>query len=148
MSDLAADGRRCILAAGADNDGNSMTRAADHSKFQPAGWHTVTPRIIAKGAGQLVGFVKEVFGATGDYRPDIPAEMRLGDSIIMISEAGLRDPSPACLYVYVENADLIWQRAVKAGAKSIEAPTDTPYGDRRGMVKDAWGNSWQIATRK
>jgi PhnB protein len=125
-----------------------MTRATDHSKFQPAGWHTVTPRIIAKGAEKLVAFVKDVFEATGDYHAEVPAEMRLGDSIIMISEAGARDPSPACLYVYVENADLTWRRAVEAGAKSIEAPSDTPYGDRRGMVKDSWGNTWQIATRR
>jgi PhnB protein len=117
------------------------------AKFQPAGWHTVTPRIIVKDAGKLVDFVKEVFGATGDYRPNVPAEMRLGDSIVMISEAGVREPSSACLYVYVENADATWQRAVKAGATSIEAPSDTPYGDRRGMVNDRWGNTWQIATR-
>ena len=118
------------------------------ANFQPAGWHTVTPRIIVKYAGKLVDFVKEVFGATGDYRPEVPAEMTLGDSIVMISEASVRDPSLACLYVYVENADATWQRAVKAGAKSMEAPSDTPYGDRRGMVKDPWGNTWQIATRR
>ena len=113
----------------------------------PAGWHTVTPRIIVHGADMLVSFVKEVFGATGDYRPEAPAELRLGDSIIMVSEAGVRDPMPACLYVYVESADITWQRAMKAGAQSLEAPSNTPYGDRRGMVKDQWGNTWQIATR-
>jgi PhnB protein len=113
----------------------------------PAGWHTVTPRIIVHGADMLVTFVKEVFGATGDYRPEAPAELRLGDSIIMVSEAGVREPMPACLYVYVESADITWQRAVKAGAQSLEAPSNTPYGDRRGMVKDPWGNTWQIATR-
>jgi PhnB protein len=51
------------------------------------------------------------------------------------------------LVIYVENADVTWQRAVIAGALSLEAPSDTPYGDRRGMVKDRWGNVWQIATR-
>ena len=65
----------------------------------------------------------------------------------MISDAGARDPMLACLYVYVENVDETWQRAVAAGADSIEAPSDLPYGDRRGMVKDRWGNNWQIATR-
>jgi PhnB protein len=114
---------------------------------KPAGWHTVTPRIIARDAAKLVAFVKEVFEATGNYRPEAPAELRLGDSIIMINEAGVREAMPACLYVYVENADIIWQRAVKAGAQSLEAPSDTPYGDRRGMVQDQWGNTWQIATR-
>ena len=113
----------------------------------PSGWHTVTPRIIAKDAEALVGFVKQVFGATGDYRPTAPAELRIGDSIIMVSEAGMRDPMPACLYVYVKDADDTWQRAVNAGAESLESPSNMPYGDRRGIVKDRWGNTWQIATR-
>jgi PhnB protein len=119
----------------------------DLSAYKPAGWHNVTPRIIVHGAKNLVDFVKQVFGATGEYHPQAPAELRIGDSIIMISETGVRDTVPACLYVYVENADAIWQRAIDAGAHSIEAPLDTPYGDRRGMVKDKWGNTWQIATR-
>jgi PhnB protein len=118
------------------------------SNFQPAGWHTVTPRIIVHGAEKLVEFVKHVFGATGQYHSQAPAELQLGDSIIMISDAGARDPMPACLYVYVESADVTWQRAVQAGAQSIESPLNTPYGDRRGMVKDPWGNTWQIATRR
>ncbi len=118
------------------------------SNFQPAGWHTVTPRIIVRGAEKLVEFVKHVFGATGHYHSQAPAELQLGDSIIMISDAGVRDPMPACLYVYVESADITWQRAIQAGAQSIESPLNTPYGDRRGMVKDPWGNTWQIATRR
>ena len=120
----------------------------DPATYQPAGWHTVTPRIIVHGARDLVDFVKHVFGATGEYRAQAPAELRIGDSFIMVSETGVRDTVPACLYVYVESADATWQRAIDAGARSIEAPLDTPYGDRRGMVKDQWGNTWQIATRK
>lgn len=120
----------------------------DQPGFQPTGYHTVTPRIIARGAEALVALVKQVFGATGEYRPEAPAELRVGDSIIMISEASVREPMPACLYVYVENADATWGRAMNAGAESIERPLDTPYGDRRGMVQDPWGNHWQIATRK
>jgi PhnB protein len=121
----------------------------DHiSNFQPTGWHTVTPRIIVHGAEKLVEFVKNVFGATGEYHAQAPAELRLGDSIIMISDAGVRDSMTACLYVYVESADVTWQRAIEAGARSIESPLNTAYGDRRGMVKDPWGNTWQIATRR
>jgi len=112
-----------------------MTKQTAGRPIKPAGWPTVTPRIIVQGADKLVAFVKDVFGATGDYRSEAPAELRLGDSIIMISEAGVREPMPA------------WQRAVTAGAHSLEAPSNTPYGDRRGMVKDQWGNTWQIATR-
>ncbi len=116
--------------------------------FQPAGWHTVTPRIIVNGAEKLVEFVKNVFGAAGQYHSHAPAELRLGDSIIMISDAGVRDPMTACLYVYVQSADITWQRAIAAGAHSIESPMNTPYGDRRAMIKDPWGNTWQIATRQ
>jgi PhnB protein len=124
-----------------------MTQDPDGTDFRPPDWPTVTPRIIVCGAEMLVAFVKDVFGATGDYRREAPAELRIGDSIIMISEAGVREPMPACLYVYVKNADLTWQQAVKAGAQSLESPSNTPYGDRRAMVKDRWGNTWQIATR-
>ena len=78
---------------------------SDLSPFKPAGWPTVTPRIIVRGAKDLIGFVKQVFGASGEYHPHAPAELRIGDSIIMISETGVRYTMPACLYVYVENAD-------------------------------------------
>jgi PhnB protein len=124
-----------------------MTQVTDRSHFQPQGWRTVTPRIIVPDAEGLVAFVKQVFSASGDYRPDVPTELRIGDSIVMISDAGVRDRMLSCLYVYVENADETWRRAVAAGARSIETPSDMPYGDRRGMVKDQWGNTWQIATR-
>jgi PhnB protein len=118
-----------------------------HSTFKPDGWPTVIPRIIVADAEGLVEFIKNVFSASGDYHPQAPAELRLGDSLVMVSDAGVREPAPACLYVYVPDADATWQRALDAGAKSIEAPANMPYGDRRGMVKDRWGNIWQIATR-
>jgi uncharacterized glyoxalase superfamily protein PhnB len=84
----------------------------------------------------------------GDYRPDTPAVLKIGDSIVMVSDAGTRRPSPAFLYVYVEDTDTTYQRAVEAGARALEAPSDLPYGDRRGMVEDNWGNTWQIATHR
>ena len=74
--------------------------------------------------------------------------MKIGDSIVMISEAGIRKPATAFLYVYVEDADEIYRRALDAGATSLEEPSVMPYGDRRAMVRDAWGNLWQIATRR
>jgi len=64
----------------------------------------------------------------------------------MISDAGVRDPMGAFLYVYVEDCDQTYQRAIQAGAKSLEKPADVPYGDRRAMIQDQWGNIWQIAT--
>jgi PhnB protein len=114
----------------------------------PDGWHTVTPRITVPDPAGLVQFLKEVFGAAGDYRHDRPSEICIGDSRIMISGVEPRGAMPAFLYVYVDDVDAIWRRAVKAGAAALEDPQDLPYGDRRGMVKDRWGNLWQIATHQ
>ena len=117
------------------------------SQFQPDGWPTVTPRIFVSDPENLVTFIKHVFHARGDFRPGRPAEIRIGDSVVMVSDGdGLRERIPAFLYVYVEDADSTYQRAIAANAVPIEEPTDTPYGDRRAMVKDKWGNTWQIAT--
>jgi len=116
--------------------------------FRPNGWHSVTPRIVVHQAEELVQFVKRVFEATGDYRPDMPAVMKIGDSMIMISDAGVRASSPGFLYVYVADTDATYRRAIQAGAKSLEEPAEMPYGDRRGMVEDKWGNTWQIATHR
>ena len=109
-------------------------------------WHTVTPRIVVDDVAGLVGFVRDVFAATGDLAPDRPAVLTLGDARIMISGTGPRPATPAFLYVYVDDADATYRRAIAAGARSIEEPLDTPYGDRRAMIEDAWGNAWQIAT--
>jgi uncharacterized glyoxalase superfamily protein PhnB len=101
---------------------------------------------VVHGAPQLVEFVKHVFGATGDYLPDRPSVMIVGDSMVMISEAGARPSVPAFLYIYVADADATYERALQRRARSLEEPADMPYGDRRGMVEDEWGNTWQIAT--
>lgn len=115
-------------------------------KSVPEGWHTVTPRIVVRDAKQLVEFLTQVFGATGDYRPDQPSVIKIGDSVVMISDAGIRSAMTAFLYVYVNDTDATYQLALKAGARSLEQPSDMPYGDRRCMVEDKWGNTWQIAT--
>jgi SAM-dependent methyltransferase len=94
-----------------------------------------------------VAFLRAAFGARGDVRPGGPAEMRIGDSMIMVSGTGERDPFPAFLYVYVDDADATYERALSAGASSLEAPSDTPYGDRRAMVADSFGNVFQVAHR-
>lgn len=73
--------------------------------------------------------------------------IRVGNSLLMISDAGIRNPMTAFLYVYVSDTDTTFERAVAAGARAIEEPSETPYGDRRSMVEDEWGNTWQIATR-
>src|SRR5262249_23227533 len=114
----------------------------------PPGWHTVTPPIVVHGPPGLVQFLKRTFNASGDVQTDRPSEIGIGDSVIMISDAGVREAMPSFLYVYVDDVDATYRRALDAGATSVEEPLDMPYGDRRGMVWDAWGNLWQIATHQ
>ncbi|MGH8280570.1 MAG: VOC family protein [Gammaproteobacteria bacterium] len=123
-----------------------MSESSNSSHFTPEGWHTLTPRIVTHNAEKLVEFLRHVFKATGDYRTDRPTVLNIGDSKLMISDATVRNASSAFLYIYVEDADKTYQRAIQAGATSLEEPSKMPYGDRRGMVQDKWGNIWQIAT--
>jgi PhnB protein len=123
-----------------------MKETTSRPHFTPQGWPTVVPRIVAPEAQQLVEFIKHVFEATGEYQAERPTVLSIGNSMIMISEAGIRDSAPAFLYVYVPDTDEACRRAVTAGARSMEEPWNLPYGDRRGMVQDRWGNIWQIAT--
>jgi uncharacterized glyoxalase superfamily protein PhnB len=124
-----------------------MSKTVKRPRAAPEGWHSVTPRIVARGVEDLVAFIKRVFEATGEYRSDVPSVVKIGDSLIMISEAGVRAPMGAFLYVYVSDTDKVYRRAVAAGARVLEEPSAQPYGDRRCMVEDRWGNTWQIATR-
>lgn len=114
----------------------------------PSGFHTVTPRIVVSNVSAAVDFLRAVFNATGTVQANRPAEIRVGDSLIMVTPAGERELFPAFLYVYVDDADDAYRRALDAGAVSLEAPLDTPYGDRRAMVRDPFGNVFQIAHRR
>ncbi|MGA7420715.1 MAG: VOC family protein [Acidimicrobiales bacterium] len=111
----------------------------------PDGFHTVTPRIVVDDVVAEVEFLRSVFGAIGEVPTNRPAEIRIGDSLVMVSNTGEREPFPGFLYVYVEDADGTYHRALSAGAVSLEEPLDTPYGDRRAMVRDPAGNVFQIA---
>jgi PhnB protein len=113
----------------------------------PPGFHAVTPRMVVADAEAAVEFLRMVFDASGDVHPDRPAEIRIGDSLVMVTSAGEREAFPAFLYVYVDDADGAYRRALDAGALSVEEPLDTPYGDRRAMVRDRFGNVFQIAHR-
>jgi uncharacterized glyoxalase superfamily protein PhnB len=109
------------------------------------GYHTVTPRIVVEDVAAQVEFLRVVFGATGDVDAQRPSEIRIGDSLIMVTSAGERELFPAFLYVYVDDADQTYERAIAAGAITVEPPLDTPYGDRRAMVRDPFDNVFQIA---
>lgn len=122
--------------------GKAETRAVR----QAAGFHTVTPRFVVEDAAEFVAFLRQVFGASGEIEEARPSQIRIGESILMVTGTGARQTFPAFLYVYVADADATFRRATDAGKTVIERVRDQPYGDRRGMVKDRWGNVWQIAT--
>jgi uncharacterized glyoxalase superfamily protein PhnB len=103
--------------------------------------------VVADVEGQ-VEFLRAVFDAHGEIPGDRPTEVRIGDSLLLVTSAGERELFPAFLYVYVDDADRRYQLALQAGAVSLEAPRDTPYGDRRAMVRDRFGNVFQIAHQK
>src|SRR5262245_42501719 len=99
----------------------------------PEGLHCVTPRIVVQDVAKLVEFLKQTFHASGELNTERPSIIKIGDSLVMVSGVGTRAAMPAFLYVYVDDADAVYQRALEAGAVSLEEPADTPYGDRRGM---------------
>ncbi len=122
-------------------------------KPRPDGYHSVTPYLVVDGAASVIDFLKEVFNAQEVMRLAAPqgrighAEMRIGDLVVMLGDAhDGHKPMQAMLHVYVDDADATYQRAVAAGAPSVQAPTDQFYGDRSGGVKDPCGNLWWIAT--
>lgn len=116
------------------------------TKHVPTGWPAVIPRIAVDDPEALVGFIRATFGAAGDFSPNRPSELWIGGSLVMVGSTIERAPMPAFLYVYVEDTDAVFRRAIERGARSLEEPRDTPYGDRRAMIRDPWNNLWQIAT--
>ncbi len=119
----------------------------------PVGYHTVTPTLMVEGCDRLVRFLKQTFDAEELSHMNwqdgtiAHAEIRIGDSRLMLGEAkGPTKPMPCALYVYLDDVDAAYQRALKAGAESVHAPADMFWGDRHGGVKDPCGNIWWIAT--
>jgi PhnB protein len=125
-----------------------MQKSDERFEFAPRGWPVVVPRIVAMDAKHLVRFIKRIFDAEGDYQQDVPTIQRIGGSVLMVSESDLREPATAFLYVYVPNVDATYRKAMRAGARSLEEPAELPYGDRRAMFEDQWGNTWQVATHR
>ena len=115
------------------------------SRQPRAGYAAVTPRLVVADPDALAGFLRAVFNAVGEIEPGRPVELRIGSSLIMVSSTAERAAFPGFLYVYVDDADEAFDRAVAAGAEILEAPLDTPYGDRRAMFRDQFGNVYQVA---
>jgi PhnB protein len=131
----------------------------------PPGHHTVTPQLTLDNAAQAIDWYKKALGAEEVARavgPDgkiMHAEIRIGDSLIMVNDAmgGGKGPksfggSPASLWLYVEDCDSLFKRAVAAGASVRPGPmgelTDQFWGDRSGTFTDPQGYQWTIATHK
>ena len=114
----------------------------------PPDWRSVTPRIAVPDPKGLVDFVTYVLEASGKYESSRPSILTVGDSRIMIGDSDARGRQLAFLYVYLDDPDAAYRRALERGAVSMEEPCETPYGDRRCTVRDPWGNTWQIALYK
>jgi uncharacterized glyoxalase superfamily protein PhnB len=117
------------------------------------GIRTVIPYLSVRPAGELIEFVKRAFAAqellrTTGSAGGLHAEVRIGGSDLMIGggEAWRGQATPTALHLYVPDADRVYQAALEAGAQSLHAPVDQPYGDREASVKDVAGNHWYIAT--
>jgi len=120
---------------------------------RPEGLRSVQPYLHLREAHKMIPFLEAAFGAEamGVHKSSegavLHATIRIGNATLEIDEAhGEFQPMPCHLHVYVPDTDAVYAQALRAGATSIETPQDKPYGDRAAGVKDAWGNSWFIAT--
>jgi PhnB protein len=131
----------------------SATRTKQNAANISAGHNTITPYLTVERAEQLVDFVKQVFGGVEVFRTigsagGLHAEVNIGDSRLMIGGYAGVEEMPTALHLYVPDADAVYQRALDAGATSLEEPIDQFYGDREAGVRDPTGNVWWIATHK
>ena len=124
-------------------------------KGPPKGFHTATPNLITDDAPKLLQFLKDGLGGKevgmikwpdGSIRH---AEVLLGDSRIFLGQETLERPAMACrVYLFVENVDKAYARALRAGAVGLSPPHDAYYGDRTAVIRDPAGNVWTLAARK
>ncbi|MEO8214800.1 MAG: VOC family protein [Myxococcales bacterium] len=127
----------------------------------PQGYYTVTPSLVLDDTTAAIEWYKKTFGADELSRavgPDgkvMHAEIRIGNSRVMLNDAmmGAKSPkayggSPASLWLYVDDCDVLFNRAVAAGAEVSMPVADMFWGDRFGAVVDPFGHRWSLATRK
>lgn len=119
----------------------------------PDNYNTISVYLIVDGAEKLITFMTQAFGGSVIEKMQGPdgriahAEVRIGNSVVMLSEARPEWPAqPTMLYIYVNDTDSTFSKAMAAGGISIMEPADQFYGDRNGLVKDMCGNQWCIAT--
>ena len=142
---------------------NPSTKDNDRPSVNPIpeGMHTVTPHLICAGAAEAIEFYRKAFDAVeltrmpGSDGKVMHASIRIGDSVIMLNDempewgsfgAKHFKGSPVTIHLYVENADALFEQAVRAGAKVTMPLADAFWGDRYGKVEDPFGHQWSIGT--
>lgn len=158
LRELPREGFKARLQADLERKASMTTAPAKvptQTHYVPKGFHTLTPYLVVKGAGKLLDFCHQAFGAQVRVRVPLPdgtlqhAELQIGNSMLEMGDAGGKwEPLAAALHLYVPDADAVYERAIAAGATSLYAPMDQPYGDREGGIADPCGNSWYIATHR
>jgi PhnB protein len=143
--------------------GKRARTAAKKAQPIPAGYHTVTPYLVCRGAAGAIDFYKRAFGAKEKVRMPGPggtvahAEIQIGDSRVMLGEEtpemGAKSPemlggSPVGVFLYVKNVDAFTNKAIGAGATVLMPVQDMFWGDRYGKLKDPFGHEWSVATHK
>jgi PhnB protein len=118
----------------------------------PAGFRALTPYLNLNDADAFITFVKQAFGAEESMRMAAPngkvahCELAFADSKLMVSEAMDRPPMPAALFFYVKDCDAVVEKARAAGAEVVSPPQDQFWGDRHALVRDRFGNAWNLVT--
>lgn len=125
-----------------------------NTSYKPENYNSVSPYLIVDGASATIDFLKTVFDAVelrrfpGDAGQVMHAEVRLDDTVVMIADAAEGWPAmPAHVHIYVPDVEATYQRALAAGAASVQEPVKKDDADKRGGVKDAGGTTWWIATK-
>jgi len=130
---------------------NSYEAGINEPEMRRENRRAVTPYITVHKPAELIDFVTHAFDAIEHFRATgsaggMHAELSIGDSVVMIGGAEHIEPMPTAIHLYVPDVDKKYERALKAGAKSLMPVADQPYGERSGAVEDVHGNRWYIAT--
>lgn len=124
------------------------------SSALPDGYHSVNPYIVVDGVERLTGFLREVFDGVERGERELRrdgtvghVEMQIGDSRVMLSDATTEYPARPCVnFVYVEDVDAVYRKAVAAAATPIAEPSEQSWGDRVGGFHDPFENRWWVAS--
>lgn len=122
--------------------------------YKPNDYNSVAPYLIVDGASQTIDFLMQTFDAVKLRHMSDPsckiihAEVRIDDSVVMLADCTDEWPAiPANVHIYVPDVEVTYQRALAAGAETVQVPTKKDDADKRGGVKDAGGTTWWIATQ-